>query len=102
MDTPQSVVDADSRSKSVGEIVGLVLVAIFCIAVLAGAIGIGIGTANMNKNSRPSPASRPQTCGDLWEANKATAEAPGMDREQYIANCEETNRDLQDGKLDGK
>lgn len=41
-------------------------------------------------------------CEERWEENKATAAGPYMTKERYIANCEETNRDLSDGNLDGR
>jgi hypothetical protein len=41
-------------------------------------------------------------CETRWDENRSTAESPYMTEERYISNCMETNRDLSDGKLDGR
>ena len=41
-------------------------------------------------------------CEELLEENRSTAIGGYMTEEQYISNCMETNRDLEDGKLDGR
>lgn len=41
-------------------------------------------------------------CEDLWNENSGTASSPYMTKERYISNCMETNRDLSDGRLDGR
>jgi hypothetical protein len=43
-----------------------------------------------------------EACQLKWDANRATAEAPGMDEQTYIDNCLTTASDLKDGTLDGE
>lgn len=43
------------------------------------------------------PASHAPSCEELWSQNQATAGSMAHDR--YIANCEQTDRDLRDGSL---
>ena len=42
-----------------------------------------------------------RSCEDLWDENRSTAEGPYMDKERYVANCEETNRQIRNGDFPG-
>lgn len=85
------------KPKTTGEWIAVIVVAVLAVGIVA--IGIGTMGGDAGRGGR-TPA--PLTCEQRWEANKETADAGAMSREQYIANCQETDRDLRDGKLDGK
>jgi hypothetical protein len=67
------------------------------IAVLA-ALWIGISLLPGDGGSESGRG----RCERLWEENRATADHGTMTRDLYIRNCLETERDLRDGKFDGK
>jgi hypothetical protein len=75
-------------------------------AIIAGLLLVGfIWDAADGSIMDPEGAARTATaqtiCEEKWWDNKSTAESPYMTRERYIANCLETARDLEDGRLDG-
>lgn len=68
-------------------------------ALILGTIALGRTTDEPGEGPVPARStSADEECAYRWELNRETS-GGAMTRERYIANCKETMRDLEDGKL---
>lgn len=72
------------------------------LLIIGSVIGLLINAADGDLSNGRGPITSRGICEELWAENRATAESPYMTKERYISNCMETNRDLMDGRLDGR
>lgn len=77
-----------------GIILGVSLVVILAFNFMDGGVWSSRGGSGFTTSR--------SICEDLWNENSGTASSPYMTKERYISNCMETNRDLSDGRLDGR
>lgn len=65
-------------------------------------ISLGLSLSTKGADDGGSGASVWERCEARWEANRSFAETDYMTEERYIDNCVVTERDLEDGSLDGR
>jgi len=74
---------------------------VFVVAILVASLifTIFLDRIGDSDEDAPSGSSAWEECASRWDLNRQTAESPYMTRDRYIANCMETMRDIEDGRL---